>query len=135
MATYEELLQRARKNLPEQKEEDTRFELPKFDSFVQGVQTIIKNFADVAKTLGREPEHLLKFLQAETGTSGTIEEKRLILKGQKKVELLNDKLSVYIRDFVMCKECKKYDSELRKVGHIEQLKCKACGGKYTVKKL
>ncbi|HIJ98271.1 TPA: translation initiation factor IF-2 subunit beta [archaeon] len=135
MANYEDLLKRARKNMPHQTVEEVRFELPKFDSFIEGTQTIIKNFADVAKTLHREPEHLLKFLQAETGTSGIIEDKRLVLKVQKKVELLNDKLSVYIRDFVMCKECKKYDSELRKVGHIEQLKCKACGAKYTVKKL
>ena|SRR3989344_180262 len=135
MGSYEELLQRARKNLPEQTTEEVRFELPKFDSFVQGVQTIIKNFADVAKTLGRDPEHLLKFLQAETGTSGVVEDKRLVLKGQKKVEILNDKLNIYIRDFVMCKECKKYDSELRKIDSVEQLKCKACGAKYTVKKL
>ena len=135
MGSYEELLQRARKNLPEQTTEEVRFELPKFDSFVQGVQTIIKNFADVAKTLGRDPEHLLKFLQAETGTSGVVEDKRLVLKGQKKVEILNDKLNIYIRDFVMCKECKKYDTELRKADHIEQIKCKACGAKYTIKKL
>lgn len=135
MANYEELLQRARKNLPAQAKEEVRFELPKFDSFIQGVQTIVKNFVDVAKTLGREPEHLLKFLQAETGTSGVIEDKRLVLKGQKKVEILNEKLGIYIRDFVMCKECKKYDTELRKVEGVEQLKCKACGAKYTVKKL
>ncbi len=135
MSNYEDLLKRARKNMPQQAVEETRFELPKFDSFVQGTQTIIKNFVDVAKTLHREPQHLLKFLQAETGTSGIIEDTRLVLKVQKRAELLNEKLSVYIRDFVMCKECKKYDSELRKTGHIEQIKCKACGAKYTVKKL
>ena len=121
--------------MPQQAVEETRFELPKFDSFVEGTQTIIKNFVDVAKTLHREPEHILKFLQAETGTSGIIEDKRLVLKVQKRAELLNEKFSNYIRDFVMCKECKKYDTELRKADHIEQIKCKACGAKYTIKKL
>ena len=135
METYEELLQRARKQLPEQTTENIRFELPKFDSFIQGTQTIIKNFTEVAKTLGRNPEHILKFLQAETGTKGVLDESRLILKVQKKADLLNEKLALYVKEFVMCRECKKYDTELRKVEQVEQLKCKACGAKYTVRKV
>ena len=135
MTTYEELLQRARKNLPATAIEETRFELPKFESFTEGAKTIIKNFVEVAKTLHREPAHLLKFLQAEAGTFGEIEEQRLVLKGQKKVEILNEKLSLYIKEFVICKECKKPDTEMRKVEHVDQVKCKACGAKYTVRKV
>ena len=132
---YEKLLQRARKNLPATAVEERRFELPKFESFIEGAKTIIKNFIEVAKNLGRDPAHLLKFLQAETGTFGEIEDQRLVLKGPKKVEVLNEKLDLYIKDFVLCKECKKPDTEIRKVEHIDQVKCKACGAKYTVRKL
>ncbi|HIK00084.1 TPA: translation initiation factor IF-2 subunit beta [archaeon] len=132
---YEKLLQRARKNLPATAVEERRFELPKFESFIEGAKTIIKNFIEVAKNLGRDPAHLLKFLQAETGTFGEIEDQRLVLKGPKKVEVLNEKLDLYIKEFVLCKECKKPDTEIRKVEHIDQVKCKACGAKYTVRKL
>lgn len=135
MESYEQLLQRARKNLPEQATEGPRFEIPKFDSFIQGTQTIIKNFTEVAKTLGRDPQHLLKFLQAETGTKGVLDESRLILKVQKKQELLNEKLGIYFREFVVCRECKKPDTEIRKVEGVDQLKCKACGAKYTLRKI
>src|SRR3989344_8038512 len=107
---YEKLLQRARKNLPATAVEERRFELPKFESFIEGAKTIIKNFIEVAKNLGRDPAHLLKFLQAETGTFGEIEDQRLVLKGPKKVEVLNEKLDLYIKDFVLCKECKKPDT-------------------------
>ena len=132
---YEKLLQRARKNLPATAVEEKRFELPKFESFIEGPKTIVKNFVEVAKILGREPAHLMKFLQAETGTPGIIEESRLILKGQKKAEILNEKLNLYFKEFVVCKECKKPDTEIRKVEHFEQIKCKACGAKYTIRKL
>ncbi len=135
MSTYEELLQRARKNLPATAVEERRFELPKFESFTEGAKTIVRNFVEVAKGLGRDPHHILKFLQAEAGTFGTVEESRLVLKGQKKAEILNEKLALYIKEFVICKECKKPDTEMRKFEGVEQLKCKACGAKYTVRKI
>ena len=135
MADYEKLLQRARKSLPPTAVEEKRFELPKFESFIEGAKTIIKNFVEVSRNLGRDPNHLLKFLQAETGTFGEIEEQRLILKGQKKAEILNEKLGLYIKEFVLCKECKKPDTEIRKIENVDQIKCKACGAKYTVRKL
>ncbi|HIJ98898.1 TPA: translation initiation factor IF-2 subunit beta, partial [archaeon] len=56
-------------------------------------------------------------------------------KGQKKAEILNEKLNLYFKEFVVCKECKKPDTEIRKVEHFEQIKCKACGAKYTIRKL
>ncbi len=132
---YTELLKRARKDLPKEVFEKSRFEIPKFESFVQGVKTIIKNFTEVARTLHRDPNHLAKFLFIEAGTAGEIKGHRLILKGKKNQDFLNSKLNDYVNEFVLCKQCKKPDTELRSEGGIDRIKCKACGAKYTVRKL
>ena len=88
---YQKMLNRAREGLPKQTEEQEieRFEIPKFQSFVEGNNTLIKNFADVARTLEREPAHLQKYLALETGTRGEVENHRLRIKTVKNNAFLN----------------------------------------------
>ena len=56
---YEDLLKKARKELPESVFEKERFEIPNVRGHVQGNRTIISNFAQIAATLRRPVEHLL----------------------------------------------------------------------------
>lgn len=135
MTGYEDLLKRARKDLPTETLETKRFEMPKFDSFIQGTKTIVKNFTDVARTLQREPEHLLKYLLGEVGSFGEISGHRLILKAQKSPDFLNSKLESYANEFVLCEQCKKPDTEIRKEEGVLRIKCKACSAKYTIRKI
>ncbi|MFH1424978.1 MAG: translation initiation factor IF-2 subunit beta [archaeon] len=132
--SYEDLLKRARENLPEQTAEDNRFEAPTFQSFNQGSQTIIKNFTEVAGTLERDVAHLMKFILGESGAAGDLDGHRLILKGRKTQDFLNQKLEVYINRFLICDQCGKPDTELRKEEGVLRIKCKACGAKYTPKR-
>ena len=134
---YQKMLNRAREGLPKQTEEQEieRFEIPKFQSFVEGNNTLIKNFADVARTLEREPAHLQKYLALETGTRGEVENNRLRIKTVKNNAFLNQKLENYVNEFVICKECKKPDTEIRMVEGVPWIKCKACAAKYPVRKI
>jgi|ETN01SMinimDraft_4_1059930.scaffolds.fasta_scaffold03169_6 translation initiation factor 2 subunit 2 len=134
---YQKMLNRAREGLPKQTEEQEieRFEIPKFQSFVEGNNTLIKNFADVARTLEREPAHLQKYLALETGTRGEVENHRLRIKTVKNNAFLNQKLENYVNEFVICKECKKPDTEIRMVEGVPWIKCKACAAKYPVRKI
>ncbi|MFO7872634.1 MAG: translation initiation factor IF-2 subunit beta [Candidatus Undinarchaeales archaeon] len=135
MSNYESLLERGRKGLPEKENEKERFKFPKFKSFTQGPKTIIKNFLEVARKLHRDPKHLMKFVLAETGTSGNLSGHRLILKGRKNKRILDSKLKDYIKKFVLCKECGKPDTEIKEEGGVPQIKCKACSAKYTVREV
>lgn len=131
---YEELLKRAREDLPEDAQEDVRFEIPQFQSFNQGSsQTIIKNFTDVANTLDRDTAHLMKYIMGEAGTSGDLDGPRLILKTRKTQDFLNQKLEVYVNKFVLCEQCGKPDTEFRREEGVLRIKCKACGAKFTPK--
>lgn len=133
-AKYEDLLKRARMNLPKQTFEERRFEMPQFNSFNQGNKTIIKNFTDVCRTLGRDPQHLIKYLLGEVGAPGELSGHRLTLKARKDEAFLNSKLNDYAKKFVFCEQCKKPDTELRKESGVLVIKCKACSAKYTVRK-
>ena len=67
---YEKMLEKARKELPESVLKTERFEIPKVKGHIQGNRTIISNFNQIAKTLRREPEHLLKFVLKELAAPG-----------------------------------------------------------------
>ena len=133
---YDALLKRARENMPKEvTEESSRFEMPKFESFTLGKETIIKNFTDVARTLERDPAHLQKFILAGAGASGELEGHRLKFMGNRSTEFLNQKLEDYVKEFVICKQCGKPDTELRREQGVDRIKCKACSAKYTIKKV
>ncbi|MDP7282446.1 MAG: translation initiation factor IF-2 subunit beta [Candidatus Undinarchaeales archaeon] len=133
---YKKLLNRAREGLPDTTEvEVVRFEMPKFESFIEGNQTLIKNFTEVARTLERDTAHLQKYLALETGSRGELEAHRLRLKTAKNNAFLNQKLATYVNEFVICKECKKPDTELRMVEGVPWIKCRACSAKYPIRKI
>ena len=58
---YEQLLERAKKNLPDQGKVKERFEIPKVKGLVEGNKTIITNFQQIATALRRDIKHLLKY--------------------------------------------------------------------------
>ncbi|MCK4434194.1 translation initiation factor IF-2 subunit beta, partial [Candidatus Bathyarchaeota archaeon] len=59
---YEELLRRARLQIPEVASKRERLELPRIIHSVIGIRTTIHNFKEIAEALNRDPRHLLKFL-------------------------------------------------------------------------
>jgi len=130
---YEELLNKAFEKLPKVKDSGERFEIPKIDLMIEGSQTIIKNFVQIANTLRRDPEHMLKFLTKELAAPGAIKQQRALFTAKLATSAVQQKLEVYIRDYVICKECKRPDTKLVKENRITILTCEACGAKYGVK--
>jgi translation initiation factor 2 subunit 2 len=135
MKNYEDMLKDAIENLPKSGENKERFEVPKPITSIQGNQTIISNFEEICNTLRRDKKHVSKFLFKELAIPGHIEGKRLILQGKATTSLIEKKLENYVRDFVICKECKKPDTSLQKIDRLTFLVCEACGAKQNVKKI
>lgn len=130
---YKALLEKARNELPEAISSKERFEIPKVLGHIQGNRTVISNFFQIAKALGREPDHLLKFVLKETATPGKIVRQRLILGSKVSATQINQKIRQYANTYVLCPDCGKPDTELIKEKGISMLKCTACGSKHPVR--
>ena len=130
---YEQLLEKAKAKLPEMKKQAERFEIPTVTGHIQGNKTIITNFAQICDSLRRPQEQLLKYLQRELATPATIEGPRLMLGRKISSALINEKITSFCNDFVLCKECHKPDTQLIKEDRVISMKCTACGAKQPVK--
>ena len=73
------MLKVGQEKLPESAHKKERFEVPKVKGHIQGNRTIINNFYQIAQVLGREPEHLLKFVLKELATPGELKKNALII--------------------------------------------------------
>ncbi|MBR9675829.1 translation initiation factor IF-2 subunit beta [Candidatus Woesearchaeota archaeon] len=130
--SYAELLKKAKKELPEQKGEGARFEVPKVTGHIQGNKTIISNFIQIANTIRREPEHLLKYILKELAAPGEIKKSALIIGSKIPSNRINEKISSYVDNYVICKTCHKPDSKLSRDKGGLVLACQACGARQTV---
>ena len=130
---YNSLLERGQKQLPEVVKASERFEMPRVLGHIQGNKTIISNFHQIASTLNRDPEHLLKFILKELATPGELKKTGFIIGTKIPASRINEKIEQYVREFVLCSECKKPDTTLIKEEKITFIKCQVCGAKHPVK--
>lgn len=129
---YEELLKKAKKELPKVSEKKERFDIPKIKGHVQGTRTVLSNFTQIAQYLRRTPQHMLKYILKELATPGEIKKTGTIIGSKVPASRINEKIRAYAEKFVLCKECGKPDTKLEKEGNLIYVKCMACGARKTV---
>ncbi len=132
---YETLLDRAWEKLPEKLKNHSRFEIPKVDSFVEGNQTIVRNFNEIANTFGREPRHLMTYLSKELAAFITSDGKRVIINRVLRREMINKRVDEYAREYVLCHECGRPDTKFTELAGEKIIKCEACGGWRPLRKI
>ena len=130
---YDELLNDAFKNMPESAKHRDRFQIPKVSGHIEGNKTIIKNFHEIAKTLERDEQHIVKFLLRELATPGTFRGQQFIFGSKLSPTLINEKIQKYADNFVFCPACGKPDTYLVKEKEGAYIVCKACGAKNSVR--
>ncbi len=130
---YEELLERAKAQLPEDVEESSRFEVPKVKGHLQGSRTVINNWFEIAKTLDRKPEHLLKYVQKELATPGEIIKQSVIFGSKLSASRINEKIGQYANEYVFCDACGKPETKLSKEAGAIIMTCQACGARNPVR--
>lgn len=137
--TYETLLDEAYKKIKKVNLDTfgNRFEIPKIEGHFEGRKTILTNFFQIASYLRRNPEHFQKFMLKELAASGQKEGDRLVLNIKVPSAKINQKIEQYAKEFVLCKECKKPDTELIKEpdSRVTFIHCLACGAKHPVSKI
>ena len=133
MNNYEKLLNEAYKNVKVVEGKQGRFEIPKIEGHQEGKKTILTNFFSIASHIQRSPEQFQKFILKELATSGQREGDKLILNNKIPSTKINSKIEQYAKEFVICKECGKPDTELIKENRLNFIHCLACGAKHPVR--
>ncbi len=133
--SYEELLKRARSQLPDVGVKSQRLELPRLQYARIGMRTVIYNFKELADALNRNPQHLLKFLSGEMATAATTQGSRVIFQGKFLEDTLERLVQRYMESFVVCPVCKLPDTKIVKEKRLSFLICQACGAKSSIKQL
>jgi translation initiation factor 2 subunit 2 len=132
---YDELLKRARAQMPEVSLKRERLELPRLFVTTVGMRTIISNFKEVADVLDRDPQHILKFLTREMATAATFHDSRAIFQGKFQRGVFERLLQRYMESFVICPVCKRPDTKIVKEKRLSFLVCNACGARSSIKQL
>lgn len=133
MESYDALLANAYSKVKVVDTKSDRFEVPKVAGQVSGNNTLITNIVAIASYIRRPAEHLSKFLLKELATSGGLEKDRLVLKTRLSSARVNEKVELYVQEFVICPECKKPDTEIVTEKGIRFKHCLACGAKTPIK--
>ena len=133
MESYEQLLDEAYKKIKVVESSSARFEVPKVQGKVQGRATIITNIQAIASYIRRPADNLAKFLQKELAVQTVLEKEALIFKTKLNSAKVNDKIEMYVKEFVLCTECKKPDTEVISEKGIKFKHCLACGAKSPIR--
>nr|AFD22855.1 eukaryotic translation initiation factor 2A [Tamarix androssowii] len=135
---YEELLGRVfnilRENNPELAGDRRRTVMRPPQVLREGTKkTVFVNFMDLCKMMHRQPEHVMNFLLAEMGTSGSLDgQQRLVVKGRFAPKNFEGILRRYVNDYVICNGCKSSDTILSKENRLFFLRCEQCGSGRSV---
>lgn len=137
--TYDELLKRVFNIMREKNPDMVAGEKKRFVMKPPQVMRVgtkkssFSNFADICKLLHRQPKHLLAFLLAELGTSGSIDgNNQLIIKGRFQQKQIEHVLRAYIKEYVTCHTCRSPETILQKDTRLYFLQCETCGSRCSV---
>ena len=129
---YEKLLDKAYANIKPLSSKTDRFEIPKAEGHLEGTKTILTNFKQICAYIRRDQDQVLKYLLKALAAAGSIKGERLILTRKVSSKSVNEKIKEYANDFVICKECKKPDTEILKQDRFLFIHCLACGAKHAI---
>lgn len=135
---YEELLGRIfgilRANNPELAGEKVKTILKPPQVLREGTKkTVFVNFTELCKTMHRQGEHVMGYLNAELGTSGSLDgQERLIMKGRFTPKVFEGVLRRYVNEYVICNMCKSTDTLLNREQRLFMLRCQSCGASRSV---
>ena len=125
---YDDMLERGLEETPDIEGSSDRFDVPDPEIRQEGNVTVFENFQSTVDRLGRDDEHVVKFLQNEVGTSGHIDESgRARLTGEFDQNRVRDAIDAYVEEFVLCSECGLPDTNFERDQGVLLLRCEACG--------
>ena len=112
-----------------------RYKMPRMTAKVEGrgngIKTVLTNVFEVGLSLNRDPSEITKFFGCEMGTQSTFsaDTERAVVNGSHNPQDLQNKLSIYIENYVLCKQCRLPETVYKIKGGVITQRCMACGSK------
>lgn len=133
--TYDDLLYRL--HLEKSGEENyKKTNLPPIKVAKKNKTTIFINFGIFVEKLNRSADHIATYYKSETGIASSINAQgQLILQGILNETKTESILRNYIREYVICKQCKCFDTSLLKENGITYIICNQCQAKSSLGKI
>eukprot|EP00771_Trimastix_marina_P003824 gnl/Trimastix_PCT/530.p1 GENE.gnl/Trimastix_PCT/530~~gnl/Trimastix_PCT/530.p1 ORF type:complete len:223 (+),score=52.55 gnl/Trimastix_PCT/530:84-752(+) len=139
--TYEEILGRIFKKLREANpDQDTdspsQYVLMPPQIIREGKKTLFANFEEICRHIHRQMEHVQLFLLTELACKGNLTANNvLVIRDRFQPKQIENVLKRYLREFVRCNVCKRFDTVLTKDGRMCAVQCGRCGVSRTVAKV
>lgn len=96
-------------------------------------KTLFSNLKAISDRMHRPMDHVIHFLFAELGTSGSVDgSERLVIKGRFQQKQIEGVLRRYITEYVTCKLCRSINTKLIKENRLYFVECNSCGSKRSV---
>eukprot|EP01116_Phalansterium_solitarium_P003575 TRINITY_DN14396_c0_g1_i1.p2 TRINITY_DN14396_c0_g1~~TRINITY_DN14396_c0_g1_i1.p2 ORF type:complete len:258 (+),score=110.89 TRINITY_DN14396_c0_g1_i1:122-895(+) len=96
-------------------------------------KTVWVNFPEICKIMNRQPEHVMSYVLAEVGSTGSIDGSgRLVLRGRFQPKHIENLLRSYIGEYVKCHTCKGPETVLKKENRLLFVACEKCGSTRSV---
>jgi len=100
---------------------------------VSARKTAFANFTEIVKLMHRQQDHVMAFMLAELGTTGTLDgNQQLVVKARFQQKQVENVLRRYIREYVTCHTCKSPNTILTKEDRLFYLTCETCHARCTV---
>jgi len=133
--TYEELCNRIFALINAARpEEKTVYKMKPPVVYREGTKkTVWVNFPEICKIMNRAPDHVLAFVLAEVGSTGSIDGSgRLVIRGKFQPKHIETILRHYISEYVKCGTCKSPETHLKKENRLLFMVCEKCGSSRSV---
>ena len=133
--SYDDLLYRL--HVAKQAEDNyKKVNLPPLKVIRKNRLSVIANFSVFSEKLNRTKEQISDYYKSETGANNSINNQgQLLIQGVLNETKCESILRNYIRDFVMCKQCKSLNSVLVKESGLTFLECHQCLAKTSMGKI
>lgn len=110
-----------------------RYKMPaltqKIEGKGNGIKTVVTNCSAIALALHRPPAYVAKHFGFEMGAQVNMDhgKDRYIVNGAHDAKCLQDKLDIFIKNWVLCVKCTNPETKLSVVSNKITSYCKACG--------
>ncbi|AUL79377.3 eukaryotic translation initiation factor 2 subunit beta [Tupanvirus soda lake] len=98
--------------------------------------SVIVNFEVYSEKLNRSKDHISEYFKVETGACNSVNnQNQLLIHGILNETKCESIMRNYIKEYVMCKQCKGINSSIRKEGGLTYLECHQCLAKTSMGKI
>ena len=124
---YDDMLDRALEEVPEFATEGERLSIPDPAGETDGAFTRLTNLNEIADAVGRDADHLHRFIQKSLGTNGQFDGQQARYNGTFSIADFDAAIGSYVEEFVTCAQCGLPDTRLTLEDGNQMLRCEACG--------